>query len=303
MKENITQDAQSIMALPPKFITFTGVDESTSVEALRAISLRYPVEWGVLFSPRHQGIDNRYPSIKFIQHLTSVEGLQLSAHLCGGYARELISDGRTSLDQAIRAHFDRVQINTADPNIDLNAVKKWAEDLEVSVIVQCREGFPNDGRVSWLYDVSGGRGVSPGLWPPAPPDVLVGYAGGINPGNVLQVIDHVGAVCNAYWLDMETGVRSVGDLFDLRKCLAVCEAVFGVREGAAHPGMLPTGLTKSDLLALAGSLEAGAHVGVPPHGEGLSSDAFVRTQAAALIRVVATRGLLDVLSVNESGGP
>lgn len=302
MKEQSTQAAtSSAVALTlPRFITFTGVDEATSLDDLRVISAHYPVEWGVLFSPRHQGTDNRYPSIRFVQQLTGIKGIRLAAHLCGGYARELISEGKTSLDLAIKSHFARVQINTADPNIDLQAISAWARSLEVEVIVQCRDGFPSDGSVSWLYDVSGGRGLTPALWPPAHPDVLCGYAGGIGPHNILQVLDRIGAISNAYWLDMESHVRSQGDLFDLRKCLAVCEAVYGVRDGAMPRNMLPTGLTTGDLLAMAGSLEAGTR-GMSLHDEDLHrADSYLRSHAAALIRVVATRGLLTGLAQSST---
>jgi phosphoribosylanthranilate isomerase len=80
--------------------------------------------------------------------------------------------------------------------------------------------FPDDDTVDWLFDRSGG------LWPPHPGgDRLVGYAGGIGPDNVADVLEQIGAT-GPYWIDMESGVRT-DDRFDLGKCRRVCEAVYG----------------------------------------------------------------------------
>lgn len=266
----------------PKFVTFTGIDVYTSLEAVEQLSSIYPIEWGVLLSPKHCG--GRYPSLDFLRRLTEINGLSLSAHLCGGYARELIEHGHSCLDEVIKAHFQRVQINTADPTIDLKKISSWGAQNDVEVILQCRDGFPGDSRVKWLYDVSGGRGVKPDLWPEACPGVFVGYAGGLNPGNILPLVDVIGRVASTYWLDMETGIRDADDRFDIRKCQAVCEAIWGVRPGCDHPDLLPLKSTTAELLSLASAVES-------IHGQENPQDRYVRSQAAGVLRLVATRGL------------
>jgi phosphoribosylanthranilate isomerase len=71
-----------------------------------------------------------------------------------------------------------------------------------------------------LYDPSGGRGIGAGVWPDAPRGVRAGYAGGINPGNVVSVLGHV-APLGATWIDMESGVRDEGDRLDLERVAEV----------------------------------------------------------------------------------
>jgi phosphoribosylanthranilate isomerase len=92
-------------------------------------------------------------------------------------------------------------------------------------IAQCRAAFPDDTSVDWLFDASSGRGIAPAAWP-AHPGRRVGYAGGIKPDNVLDVIRAGVGAAGPYWIDMESGVRT-DDRFDLTKCRQVCEAVYG----------------------------------------------------------------------------
>jgi hypothetical protein len=55
----------------------------------------------------------------------------------------------------------RVQVNHDAP--DLGAISRYAQSKGVQAIAQSRdpERFPDDRRISWLYDASGGRGVAP----------------------------------------------------------------------------------------------------------------------------------------------
>lgn len=216
------------MTTKPRFITFTGVDEDTNVDGMLELSAKYPIEWGILFSPSRQGT-GRYPSLDFIRGLVWVHRtMDFAAHLCGGHSRSLMTGGFTEVDDLVQGYFRRAQINAVDP--DRVAVARWAKRLGVKTILQCRSGFPEDLSVSWLYDASGGRGIEPAEWPAVPQkysSLMVGYAGGLRPDNVARHIERINLVASDYWIDMESGVHDERDSFDLAKCRAVCEAVYG----------------------------------------------------------------------------
>lgn len=210
----------------PDFITFTGVDDATSLVDLFALSSVYPIEWGVLLSPKRSGNDPRYPGHeKALKFLNS--SMVTAAHVCGGYAKAVMN--REPIPHLGMAR--RVQINHVDP--DLEAVVDYSRGTGFRVILQARDelAFPTDLRVEWLFDQSGGKGERPQGWPPYPeyqPQRRVGYAGGIGPDNVRQILTQIGAT-GPYWIDMESSVRDENDQFDIAKVRAVCEAVYGVR--------------------------------------------------------------------------
>jgi hypothetical protein len=219
----------------PRFITFTGVDDETRVADLHILAARYPVEFGVLFSPKQQGSGGRYPSLATVQHLLQNKGrLQLAAHICGGHSRDLIDNGRVppELGKTIR-RFNRVQVNTARPRLPIKSLQAWGIGNGVEVVLQCREQFPAViPEVSWLFDASGGRGLEPEAWPkPAHAaharNVLKGYAGGLNADNVAAHVRAIGEHDELYWIDMESGVRDAHDRFSVAACRRVCEAVYG----------------------------------------------------------------------------
>jgi hypothetical protein len=216
--------------MKPQYITFTGYDDDTSVQEMEALSALYPVEWGVLFSASRQGKEPRYPSVSGIKKLMQYPDrnqLRLAAHLCGEYSRHIMAGGRPEEGLPVGLDdFDRIQINHADP-IPLR-LAEFADRYTGRVITQARgQTWPARwGQFDYLFDTSGGRGVEPKEWP-RHPGYWVGYAGGITPANVGEVITKIAAT-KPYWIDMESGVRT-NDVFDLKKCRAVCEAVFGRR--------------------------------------------------------------------------
>lgn len=230
----------------PKFITFTGADEDTDVARMLALSSQYPIEWGILFSPKRQG-SGRYPPLQTAMKFQAyAPALKLSAHLCGDYAADVIRCGglpiwQVSDLQSFIRKCQRMQINSGLADLNVGKVSAWANSIGVRVIFQTRTSFPDDPRADWLFDVSGGRGLTPQCWP-WPGDTaeararLKGYAGGLNPDNVAHVVEMIGTECGPgfhadenYYIDMETGVRDEHDRFDLDKCEAVCRAVYGDR--------------------------------------------------------------------------
>ena len=210
----------------PAFVTFTGVDDPDTVDDLRSLSDRYPIEWGVLVHPGRS--EPPFADIPF-QHRLRRAGLRLSAHLCGPLAAA-VAKGR--FPQFDLAGFSRVQINCGQRAADEAMVaraSRYAACRGVRATLQCGGEFPPDGRVDWLYDISYGTGVRPRWYPQvnhAHP--FCGVSGGIGPDNVIELLTSKLSVANGvpFWIDMETGVRTNGKL-DLEKCAAVCAAAFG----------------------------------------------------------------------------
>lgn len=220
----------------PKFITFTGVDEHTNIDEMVQLSREFPIEWGILFSPKHPS--KRYPShlevLGLFRMLRDVHGVNFAFHLCGVYARQALVGNWDEISTKFLPNSPmvrRAQINVGKiaPDFNYSPLIGWGERNHVTPILQCRsEGFPQPptARIDYLYDCSGGNGIVASEWPVGTPNRLNGYAGGLNPDNVRQHVDSIAEVGGDYWIDMETGVRDHNDTFSLEKCRAVCEAVY-----------------------------------------------------------------------------
>lgn len=211
--------------MSPDFITFTGADDQTDHQDLLDLSEEYPVEFAILFSETKRG-QPRYPTQKWINSLEGLD-LSLAAHICGSWAHQIVHTGQSAIDDRL-GMFDRVQINTADP-LDIDLLCSWKsriEDMfgrEFRIILQTRDKFPEDDRLEWLFDASGGRGIFPDSWPKPPQKetVRLGYAGGLGPDNVLDAVKAIN-LDFGYWIDMETRIRNASDQFDLGLCRDVC---------------------------------------------------------------------------------
>jgi len=221
-------------ALLPAFITFTGVDDATSATDLVALADDYPVEFGLLISPKRQGIEARYPTRATIEWLISKLPLAFAIHLCGFAAREVIALGVSQHDD-LMDYVDRVQINTALRHVGFDQVGFWAAKRNMRAILQTRDEFPRIAPVDLLFDASGGRGIIPDDWPYAVKSTFCGYAGGLAPENVAAAVNVIGfRTGQRYWIDMESGVRDENDQFSIAKCREVCEAVYGAPIGGDH---------------------------------------------------------------------
>lgn len=217
----------------PEFVTFTGVDEATDLLRLKSLQDRYPVEWGVLFSPARQG-DGRYPALGFVATLPN-RGLRLAAHICGRHADSVLDGSECEPVEALpQRTFRRIQVNTARADAEPMEVAAFAAWVGAeSGILQCRgDAFPADASVDWLHDTSGGRGTMPTAWPgEVTTKAFVGYAGGIGPDNALDTVRAINVTHPAgkpYWIDMETRIRTE-DVLDLDKCEAVLVSIYGRR--------------------------------------------------------------------------
>lgn len=220
----------------PERITFTGVDEWVDLDGLAKLSRLYPVEWGVLIGGRLGKA--RYPSLDRIASIARAAQEQptmnLALHVCGDLAQRAMSEGDLPEEDIDLSAFGRVQINAR--TYDVPALGRLAAKYNVDVIMQVRgDIFPTDlpPRVFALHDESGGKGLAPESRPAATYSQFVGYAGGIRPNNVLDVIaditdtnKYLSPYPPNYWIDMETGVRDNADHLDLGACASICEKVF-----------------------------------------------------------------------------
>ena len=219
-------------------ITFTGVDDETDFNRLVSIQQRYPkVEFGVLVSRKWFENGKRYLSPFKAKELRG--GLRLSAHLCGSIARDVLKTGgfsNTDDFPEIIDIFSRVQLNVSNYDEPENMSPYILPGPLQEIIIQqafnhntfmlCR--IASGDCISILLDESGGKGIeAPFRMPSYLHNVHVGFAGGINPDNVVAKVQEITSLphVNRFWIDMESGVRT-NDRFDLDKVEQVCELVY-----------------------------------------------------------------------------
>ena len=214
----------------PKFITFTGLDNLTDLKGVFSLSRAYPgkVEWGVLYG----GTSNRFPGWDVLMKLSlDYPEIPRALHLCGP-ASQLLMGGfydRSLAQLCFIRGFGRWQINAAAYPEPTRVRDRLQRYTEAPGIIQVRgEEFPPPVRgLQYLYDESGGRGRVAPSWPgPSSLDGRCGYAGGLRPDNVQEVLARCPAPDDSFWIDMESGVRT-GEDFDLAKCRRVLELVYG----------------------------------------------------------------------------
>jgi hypothetical protein len=220
-------------------VTITGADDSVAPHDLIDLSRRYPfVEWGILFSPKAQGVSPRYPTWDWVNDLRSEydetglgEGIDFCAHICGGYARDIFAGSDETLKKILGENgmFYRAQLNGYTSNLHSEYMQVVVKHPNVDFILQCGTeealtaalvAYRTSLNINAIYDPSGGKGERPAGWPEPPDGLYTGYAGGIGPDNVKDVLRAVSRLKNTVpgWIDMETRVRSNDDKqFDLAK--------------------------------------------------------------------------------------
>lgn len=217
-------------------VTFTGVDDKTNIEDLVYLTNKYPfVEFGVLVSKNNSnsGEVNRYPNLTILKRLKN-KGLNLSCHICGSIARQIVQKNDWSeLEKLLGKDieiFNRFQLNVSNihnfsQQISFREDKDFIIQLkEDTSLYDCYKDFPN---VLGFQDNSGGLGKFEDNWKDS--DRYFGYAGGLSAENVEKVIEDLLIVNNAdFWIDMESSVRT-NDWFDTKKCeevLKICAKFF-----------------------------------------------------------------------------
>lgn len=226
----------------PHHITFTGVDERTDVTKMYEISCNFPtVEWGILVS-NNSGKEgyNRYPNYAFVENLSKMMvrmDMNFSIHLCGKWPKRFTDNKHYDFWPA-KNIANTFQLNQRFDDYDVNGLLerfKYHHRLsKLTPIIQYRSvnefevlstAFGDDVPARYLYDASGGRGLDIDMKNlPQPREYEIGFAGGINPDNVLEKLNDANWKGN-YFIDMETGVRT-DDWFDLDKVYSVLEQVY-----------------------------------------------------------------------------
>jgi len=199
--------------------------------------------------------------------------MTLAAHLCGKRVDEVLSGDDKFLSTLPHMGFRRIQINATAINkctVDLNQsvqslyalirrfpqlefiIQKNGETKPLwnSLIVQSHEGENgsdpnvrnNPKNIALLMDESKGTGTLPQSFEAVPTVCEIGYAGGISPDNIKDVLMKIleSNPCQSFWIDMESSLRSMKnshDVFDIDKCIACIEAVCELKL-FSHPSYL-----------------------------------------------------------------
>lgn len=211
-------------------VTFSGIDQQTKVQDLKKLYEKYPfVEFVFLYShhANQKGL-GRYPRTVILKGYKKAE-LPMALHLCGKIAHDLVHDSDWSvvhkeLDGYMEL-FDRIQLNIPKTK-HFSREMTFPEDKQIIIqlhegteeLFECYRHLPN---VAGFQDASGGRGIAETEWM-LPETEPFGYAGGINPENVVDVVRELNEICETdFWIDMETGIRT-NDKFDVKKCEEIC---------------------------------------------------------------------------------
>lgn len=159
--------------------------------------------------------------------------MRLAGHLCQSRCQEVISGDSTFVSTLSSMGFSRVQVNATAANgviVDPNLLSEYANNLrsavesvpEIEWIFQLNnetQGIWNliamDGDVptnmSVLFDASCGKGVlTTTIRPPLTnPDVMSGYAGGLAPETIANILNMIIENCEGkpVWVDMESSLR------------------------------------------------------------------------------------------------
>jgi len=220
-------------------ISFVGIDIHTPYENL-FIGFNDPnikCEFGVLYSESRK--NTRYPDYDFCKKYLSWgldNNVATSLHLCGDDAiNKFLNQDNKIMDLCKLAGRTQLNIkiqNFTDYNVLADTILKVGLNNELTLILQknatkfkfneilLSKLSPQAANIHLLNDSSGGFGREISVVDKPHSDYFTGYAGGINPDNVLRIvslIDDVNSDNYQYYIDMESGVRT-NNLFSIEKC-------------------------------------------------------------------------------------
>eukprot|EP01041_Mallomonas_annulata_P001522 gene1522-2929_t len=242
---------------------FCGIDDSIEPGLLDLLSSHYPyIEWGVLFRPDMEGIP-RYASAAWLDRLIALNNskgrhMNFAAHLCHSRCTELIEGDNSFVTELKNKGFARVQINATSANgvaIDLSRISEYNNNLrsvmkslpDIEWILQLNaETTPlwadliqnPSENLSILFDASCGQGIQLSEYskPYSNSIIKCGYAGGISPENIREVLTNLKGVALdiPIWIDMESSLRVLIhnssnntniDCFSIDKCFKCIQVV------------------------------------------------------------------------------
>ena len=227
-------------------ITITGADDQTPLKELINLSTRFPfVEWGILFSKTKMG-QSRYPSQQWIDVLLEEKPLwmNISAHLCGQYPRDILQNGDFSFFNYFNKAFRRAQINFNFSTTEFKSehlIRFLSIAKQQKIILQYNKSnkqivdFLMNEKYDFdvLYDASGGRGTEIKQIQNPFVDHYTGYSGGLSPDNIesfcQSIINY--PIDNVVFLDCESGVRNEMNELDLNKVekyLEICSKFINI---------------------------------------------------------------------------
>jgi phosphoribosylanthranilate isomerase len=252
-------------------VTITGTDNDVDPRDLIDLSSEFNfVEWGVLIgrgptaTPR-EVVRPRFPTWGWIRGffescLEAEHVVRLAMHVClnpSRAAEDIALTLGSSPDgwDVFRRFGHRIQLNGYQPGVLRDAHVMGAVNASnASFILQCRGQEQLDSmvydaryigtcRCQVLFDPSQGNGMRPASWPlTRPRGVSLGFAGGIDPSNVREVLEDIGPR-DEMWIDMETGVRTDNHL-DLDKVRSV---LVSARDVITRWGIAPSGRKCGDV--------------------------------------------------------
>ena len=223
-----------------RYLTITGADDNVQYEQMLELHKKYPfVEWAILFSQSKSGV-SRYPGWDWVMGLMDFvkkHSMNLSAHLCGKWVRDILEGKFTFIEDQKVSHFQRIQLNLGADNLKpaiasetfLNVVRNATKPIllggKYNDLKPDYEFFLDFG-LNPLFDASGGHGVVAKEWPTPPRcNLMCGYAGGFGPENLreqLQNIEKLVGEDDQVWADMESRVRT-NDKLDFNKVKQVLD--------------------------------------------------------------------------------
>ena len=263
---------------------FCGADDSVSQEHLQLLSIHYPwIEWGILFRPDLEGTP-RYATSAWVEKLCKINKetgnvMRLAGHLCGERCQQVLDGDSSFIKKLHEMGFGRVQVNATNANavkVSPDKLEEVADQLrtcilevpEIEWIFQLNEetrplfdhlveisfllsqGMPPN--LSVLYDASCGLGLEADVYQEPlivnGQDVASGYAGGMGPHNIEEVLERVSRSSGGkkVWIDMESSLRTTvvpdkyspgapSDIFSIDKCFKC--VMLGSRK---FPNSMPT---------------------------------------------------------------
>lgn len=209
---------------PMNFVTFTGADEHTPLDALLALAANPRVELGLLYTYDPEG-RHRYMTRKLLRDIAARIGEigNLAIHVCGQRARQEMA--AREIDDVLKyAH--RIQVNGPITPAEVEALCcRYPDRTIITQHVGSNSILASDvvaANHAILMDASGGRGIAPDKWDRLRTNKAVGFAGGLSPENVIMQVRNIQRVARSgWWIDMEGKLRDSEDWFNIERAGAV----------------------------------------------------------------------------------